>query len=249
MSLLMPCSFYYPCDDNVSTVWYKNASDEMTANGERISILGSDKYGVIQQSLGGTTNNSNFVRCCFATSFLIIRRFNHSDIGYYQCQIIANNSLLQPSPFGHISPSVERSADGEQNCLVGDLIHKLNPPICAENASHSVSSTVSCTNSQSTTVTTRAYSEITDFSSMMASQNEDATTTSKNSEVTNTNPWVYGTTLRDTEIAEENMWLYGTIVGAVVSITLVVIVFVMSTSIVCWKCRTKQHGKPLHVFR
>ena len=231
--MYLACAFYYPCGVNVSTEWYKSNSGEIPANRERISNHEMDKYYVIQPNQGGTTNDTDFVRCCFATSHILINRFTHSDIGYYQCQIIASNILLQPSPYGHISPSVEMGADSEQNCLQGVIIHHLNLPICTENTIQSISSRVTCTDSQSTTVTTRAYSEIMDPTSVTVtsfSQTDDST------EV-----------ISHATRAEENMWVYGTIAGAVVSTTLVVIMFVMSLSIVCWKCKTKQQSKPLHI--
>ena len=114
-----------------------------------------------------------------------------------------------------------------QECSQKALIRHLNSPTCAENDANANFNDATCINSQSTTMATRAYSEMMDISSVTATSSS-----------------------RDKEITEENnMWVYGTIVGAVVSITLVVIVFVMSTSIVCWKCRTKQRGKPLHVYQ
>ena len=147
---------------------------------------------------------------------------------------MTSDILLQPSPYGYISPSVEMGVDSNQNCLQRHFIHHLNPPICAQNSFSSVSSRVTCISSNSTMVTTRAYSEITDHSvtTTSFSQNEDsaqvisrmdrnATATSVNSKTTDGNPWVYETTSRNATTTSMNSniittkgnpWVHGTTV-------------------------------------
>ena len=53
-----------------------------------------------------------------------ILRFNSSDRGYYWCQMVVNNMLLSPSPYGHIYRS---------QCAPLNTICSLNQPICAHN--------------------------------------------------------------------------------------------------------------------
>ena len=68
-----------------------NASDNVIrGNGEDINSSADGKYLQINPTIGGTTNNSNFEGCCFASFLLLIHQFNNTDNGYYWCQLVAN---------------------------------------------------------------------------------------------------------------------------------------------------------------
>ena len=67
---------------------------------------------------------------CSTASILVINNFNNTnDRGYYWCQILANGSLLLPSPRGYVALKLE----GDHPCGNGDFNYYLSPRLCAEN--------------------------------------------------------------------------------------------------------------------
>ena len=71
------------------------------------------------------------------------------------------------------------------------------------------------------------------------------TTISQISQVNSSTDGNSATIISDKETTDGNSWVYGTIVGAVVSTTLAIVLFVMCLSVVCYKCQSHQkRGKP-----
>ena len=100
-------------------------------------VMTTDTRMTVCDDANSTTETSTLVsdaltgadgHCNFATT-LMINRFNHSDNGYYWCQIVSNSScLLRPSPRGYV---VVGAIMTDQSCNFG---HQLATPICAEDA-------------------------------------------------------------------------------------------------------------------
>ena len=85
--------------------------------------------------------------------------------------------------------SVQILAINNQSCLPRDFVHRLNPPICAENSMRTFSHGVTCTASQSTTTLATTNSEIMDHDLVTA------TTISQSVEITQVKSSTDGETL------------------------------------------------------
>ena len=159
----------------------------------------SGKYQILTSGPRAVTNGH-----CNIGTYLIINRFNHSDNGYYWCQIISNNNclLLQPSPYGYIAVG---EIMNERSCT---LERQLSTPICAEDSEMG-----SCISSSSTIV------------------HVIMPTTTIHYIYNSTTAW---TTLQDNKefTREDNMtWLYGLMVAfLLVIIVLVLTLAIVSVS-------------------
>ena len=118
-----------------TVLWFKHTIEN------RIIINGSEhgsKYQVL-------TTVSQFVADCRCKigSTLVIHRFNHSDNGYYSCQIVLtvsdNSHLLRSSPRGYVAVG-ETANERSMTCM---FEHQLTTPMCAEEST--VSEEIRCT--------------------------------------------------------------------------------------------------------
>ena len=121
------CTVYDRCN-SISVLWYK--SRNVRTSSEQ-AVTGSQGPGGKFQifAIDIPADTSNLAGYCSTASFLVINNFNNiNDSGYYWCQILANGSLLLPSPHGYLSLKLE----GDHPCGNGDLNHYLSPRLCAE---------------------------------------------------------------------------------------------------------------------
>ena len=123
------CVVYDRCN-SVNILWYKSRN---VGPGESIEqITGTPEPGGKFQILTvhiPANNISSLAGYCSAASFLVINNFNNAnDRGYYWCQILANGSLLLPSPRGYVALKLE----GDRPCGNGDFNYYLSPRLCAE---------------------------------------------------------------------------------------------------------------------
>ena len=207
-SAIIGCEAIGICN-TFTVLWFKHTI------GDRIIVNGSEhgsKYQVL-------TTVSQFVadcRCQIGTT-LMIHRFNHSDNGYYSCQIdlvVSDNSrLLRSSPSGYVALG-ETTNERSMTCK---FEHQLPTPICAEDATSIILEE------------TRCPSESLKFATFTTSTGPYST------HIYNTNSVTSMVTLPETE--QQNMvWIYGLMIVFV----LVIIILVLSLVLVSIKCRTQQ---------
>ena len=201
--------------DTFTVLWFKHTTEG------RIRVNGSEhgsKYQILTIEQPHTLADC---RCKIGTT-LTIHRFNHSDNGYYLCQIIVsdNSRLLQSSPHGYVAVG-ETTNERSMTCK---FEHRLFTPICAEEStvSEEIRCTVESLNSAVNivpTITIGPYSTHT--------FNTDPTT-------------AVTSMITSPEIPfdrEQNMvWVYGLMTAFV----LVILVLVLSLVLVSIKCRTQQ---------
>jgi hypothetical protein len=159
--------------------------------------------------------------CRIGTS-LTIYRFNHSDNGYYWCQIIVsdNSRLVQSSPRGYVAMG---EITNEHSCTIE---RRLFMPTCAEDAT-SLDSERRCTSqSRSSTVNITPPDPIVTIGLYSTHIYNTTSTTAVTSVVTLS------------ETPQQNMvWVY----GVMIVFLLVIIVLVLSLVLVSIsKCRTQQ---------
>ena len=211
------CDAIGPCN-TFSVLWFKltNNEDNIRRNSSEHNIISqsdrpSGKYR-IQNSEPQTVANGH----CSIGTILTIYRFNHSDNGYYWCQIVSNNSncLLLPSPRGYIAVG-ETMTD-----LSCTFERQLPRPMCAENASSLMSEEMECDFTAKITPTV-----IDPYSTHTYNINSTIATSTK--------------ILHDTKNfgTEENMvWVY----GLTTALLLVIIVLVLSLVVMSIKYRIQQ---------
>ena len=120
------CVVYDRCN-SINVLWYKSRN----VGGGSEQVAGTPAPGGKFQifAVRIPANTSNLPGYCSTASFLVIYDFTHNaDSGYYWCQIVANGSLLLPSPRGYLSLKLE----GDHACGNGDLNHYLSSRLCAE---------------------------------------------------------------------------------------------------------------------
>lgn len=203
-----------------SVLWFKNTNMHITNGYEQISQSDgpSGKYKVLTSGPRAAAND----HCNFGTT-LIINRFNHSDNGYYWCQIVSNNSCpLRPSPHGYVAVGETMN---EPSCT---FERQLPRPICAEDATFQMTEGMGCiSESISLNSTIKLMPTVINPYSIHI-YNINSTTLMATSMVNS----------HDTSFdREENMvWVYGLVTVCL----LVIIVLVLSLVIVSVKCRTQQ---------
>ena len=122
------CVVYDRCN-SINILWYKGRNV-----GESIEqITGipepGGKFQIFTVHIPAN-NISSLAGYCSTASILVINNFNNTnDHGYYWCQILANGSLLLPTPRGYIALKLE----GDRLCGNGDFNYYLSPRLCAEN--------------------------------------------------------------------------------------------------------------------
>ena len=129
------CQVYSPHDPNtdLSVKWYRSTTEEIAREwGEMISEM-SGKYTFSTSRASLAVNDSqSLVDGLFLDVFILtIDNFNSTvDDGYYWCQMVINDSCLEPSDIGHIAlnPSVMNSCSFSQF----DFIEFEMPQVCAE---------------------------------------------------------------------------------------------------------------------
>ena len=129
------CQVYSPHDPNtdLSVKWYRSTTEEIARErGELITEV-SGKYTFSMSRATSAVNDSqSLVDGLFLDVFILtIDNFNSTvDDGYYWCQMVINDSCLEPSDIGHIAlnPSVMNS------CSISrfDFIEFEMPQVCAE---------------------------------------------------------------------------------------------------------------------
>ena len=146
-------SISFGCDamgicNTFTVLWFRHSDEagiQMNSS-EHISQSDqhSDKYQILTAGPRAAANGH-----CNIGSTLTINRFNHSDNGYYWCQIVSNNSclfmlaekdtiLLQPSTRGYIAVG---EIMNEHSCTYE---YRLFTPICAEEATPRISEDIGC---------------------------------------------------------------------------------------------------------
>ena len=193
----------------------------------------SDKYQILTSDPLAAANGR-----CIIGSALTINRFNHSDNGYYWCQIVSNNSCLfmvaekdtiplQPSPHGYIAVG---EIMNEHSCTYE---YRLLTPMCAEEATSQFSADIGCSSDSlkniMPTVTIGSHSTyIYNINSSTYIYNINSTTATST------------VTLLDTTFDREQnimLWVYG--VTAVFLLVIIVLVLTLII-IVSIKYRTQQ---------
>ena len=206
-----------------SVLWFKQTiKGSIRTNGvsQTDSLRHSDKYYIITSGSQAVANG----HCNIGTT-LIIYRFNHSDNGYYWCQIVSNNScLLRPSPRGYVAVS---DTMNERLCT---FERQLPRPICAEDATSLSSEEMECISES--TINIMPTATIGPYSMHIY----NITSTTASSMVTSHN------TPFD---REENMvWVY----GLVAVFLLVIIVLVLSLILVSVKYRKQQKQSKNYMY-
>ena len=216
-TIYFSCVVYDRCN-SINILWYKSRNVGKSIE----QITGTPEPGGKFQTFSvhiPANNISNLAGYCSTASFLIINNFNHTnDRGYYWCQILANGSLLLPSPRGYVSLKLE----GDHPCGNGDFNHYLSPRLCAEYpilTEPIISTTV--------TVTVMLTSE-----SIQNEYNESLRTTSTSS----------GTTEILNLRMSEKVLLYGTAIGVPLS-AIVLILATLSCLVVTWYRRQRSQSK------
>ena len=103
-------------ETNVQVKWYRSRDEQIAGRIEGENIKHTDISGQ-------TTVKTNSVTTM--QYGLQIKNFSNSDIGYYWCQMVVNNTALPPSPYGYIhSPQCSLT---ETTCNVR------SQPLCAQN--------------------------------------------------------------------------------------------------------------------
>lgn len=204
-----------------SVLWFKQTiKGSIRTNGvsQTDSLRHSDKYYIITSGSQAVANG----HCNIGTT-LIIYRFNHSDNGYYWCQIVSNNScLLRPSPHAYVAVGETMN---EHSCT---FEHQLPRPICAENATLLKDSEMGCISSSSVIV--MMPTPILHYTVHFYNSTTATTTLHNNKEFTR----------------KDNMtWLY----GLMTVFLLAIIILVLTVAIVSVKCRTLQNRSKLNVYR
>ena len=128
------CQVYSPHDPStdLSVKWYRSTTEEIARErGEMISEM-SGKYTFSTSRASLAVNDSqSLVDGLFLNVFVLtVDNFNSTvDDGYYWCQMVINDSCLEPSDFGHIAlnPSVIKNC----NFNSFDFIKFKMPQVCA----------------------------------------------------------------------------------------------------------------------
>ena len=235
-------SVSFSCDaigicNTFTVLWFRHSTEggiRMNSSGHiSQSDWHSDKYRILTSDPQAAANGR-----CIIGSALTINRFNHSDDGYYWCQIVSNNSclfmlaekdtiLLQPSTRGYIAVG---EIMNEHSCTYE---YQLLTPICAEEATSRISEDIGCSSDSlkniMPTVTIGSHSTyVYSINSLTYIYNINSTTATST------------VTLLDTTFDREQnimLWVYGMtavflLVIIVLALTLIIIVSI--------KCRTHQ---------
>lgn len=226
-------SAYFKCDvtgicNTFCVLWFKhkNGGSITTNSSEHIFEIdgSSSKYQIlITDPVPGADGHCNF------GTTLIINRFNHSDNGYYWCQILSNNNcLLQPSPRAY-------AAVGEiMNQPLCNFYHLFPTRFCAEDATSQMSEKMGCiSESISLNSMVKIMPTVIDPYSTHT-YNTNSTTTARVDRTTTSMVTLHDNTDFD---REDNMvWVY----GLVTVFLLVIIILILSLVIVSIKYRTQQ---------
>ena len=128
------CQVYSPHDSSstLSVKWYKSVTEETARKyGQEITeVIGKYDFST-QRASAPISNNQSIVNGLILDIFeLTILEFDsNTDDGYYWCQLLINDTCLEPSDFGHITlnPSLTRLC--ELSPL--DIVEFNLPQVCA----------------------------------------------------------------------------------------------------------------------
>ena len=210
------CVVYDKCN-SINILWYKSRNV-----GESIEqITGTPEPGGKFQILTlhiPANNISSLAGYCSTASILVINNFNNTnDRGYYWCQILANGSLLLPSPRGYVALKLE----GDRPCGNGDFNYYLSPRLCAENP--------------------MLTEPITTISTTMVLTSKSTQNESYSLRTTDTSS---GTTEIRYQGMSEKVLLYGTALGVPLSAIIVSIVLaILLCLVVTWYKRQRSQSK------
>ena len=126
------CQAYSPPNTNLSVKWYRSATeDKARKEGELISEIDGIYQFDATHALSPFMNNQSIVDGLFLNVFeLIVENFSTSkDDGYYWCQLVVNDSCLEPSDFGHIT--FNRSFTDTCSLSALETVEYKSPQVCA----------------------------------------------------------------------------------------------------------------------
>ena len=195
-----------------SVFWFKytNESTIRMNSSERISQSdgSSNKYQILTTFNPIITNDGH----CNIGTTLIINQFNHSDNGYYWCQIVSNNNYcpLLPSPCGYVA------VGGIMNYRSCNFQRRLPFPMCAEDAPSLTSKEMGCVSTAMIMPTTVAV-----LGPYSIHNYKINSTTATSTIIVHDN--------KDFDRDENNMiWLYGLMAAFLLIIVLVLILVVVT---------------------
>ena len=130
------CQVYTPHEhnSNLSVKWYKRTPDILDCQESELTSAMSDRYTFSKtSSLTAFNNSENIINGLFLTVFRItINNFNSSsDNGYYWCQMVVNDSCLEPSRIGSINSVAFPAQNCSKSLTQFDFTHYEMPPVCA----------------------------------------------------------------------------------------------------------------------
>ena len=216
------CVVYDRCN-SISVLWYKSrtvrgSSEEVTGTPEPVG-----KFQIFAVTVPIPANTINLAGYCSTASFLVINNFNHTnDSGYYWCQILANGSLLLPSPRGYVSLKPE----GDRPCRNGDFSYYLSPRLCAEYPV-STEPIISTTMMLTPESTQNEYNE-SELNSLRTILMSD-------------------TTVTVSLMTNEKDLLYGTTTGVLLSIIVLILMILLCLVIMWYRSRQRQSKLSCHV--
>ena len=123
-AVVLGCSIYSPNGSDVTVRWYRSTQEHLTrVQGELVTNGRNQNY---------YTRNMQFLFEGLILSHHIrtIENFNENLNGFYWCQIEANNTCLQPSPYGRII----FDSSSERNCSSDNIVIRPVQPLCANNS-------------------------------------------------------------------------------------------------------------------
>ena len=103
-NLPLTCGVYVPRINPTTVRWYWTGSGELAGVSGTWITDGSPGYSLTAAQSGDPIVNGVYIGLFYDQYSLTILSFNSSDLGYYWCQIVINDTImLQPSQFLNIS--------------------------------------------------------------------------------------------------------------------------------------------------
>ena len=103
-NLPLTCGVYVPRINPTTVRWYWTGSEELAGVSGTWITNDSSGYSLTAAQSSDPVVNGVYIGLFYDQYSLTILNFNSSDLGYYWCQIIINNTvILQPSQFLNIS--------------------------------------------------------------------------------------------------------------------------------------------------
>ena len=128
-NLPLTCGVYVPRINPTTVRWYWTGSEELAGVSGAWITNDSPEYSLTAAQSSDPVVNGVYIGLFYDQYSLTVMNFNSSDLGYYWCQIVINNTVvLQPSQFLNISvPAVS-----SRQCLSSAFLFYDFGEMCAD---------------------------------------------------------------------------------------------------------------------